>query len=264
MVQCIVQRRTSIFASAEWLSDPWCQLDKTLPQKVFDYGLLLGGIYERADQLSLAPNVHPQTQAKLLHDCASAFEGVQELLEEIQVAVFDDPNSEVLHLRDRILLKGHTLHSYPPICITGWAIQVALCATSFDILSREWETAGPPIRNKQRTNIPAAQFRNDAFWIDETRMHLTRQILDSSSFFLFTGIGMDASSRLIFPLRTALEQFEQSSDEFSRCKALIAQLEQGLFQGSPELHRNESVACYINHCKATVARRYWESRVLVI
>ena len=48
MMQGLLQRHSTVLSRPEWLTQPWKNSQKSTEQKVYDYGLVLAGLFEAA------------------------------------------------------------------------------------------------------------------------------------------------------------------------------------------------------------------------
>lgn len=80
-MQGLLRRQSVTLGQPQWLIDPWQNAHKSSEQSVYDYGLVLAGIFEKVDMLYKS-NLDEQQCLNVLSECNDVQEGIQRIMQQ--------------------------------------------------------------------------------------------------------------------------------------------------------------------------------------
>lgn len=243
----LVQRTASIFGEQEWQEIPWVGTNKGVEQVIFDYGLRLGRLLERADTLSKKGDRYLSDVTALSDELVETFNGIQNLSDR-----YSSPGVDSSRM---VSAKDHNSQQATPAAgptglhlrVVALGIQLMACATGYAVTLKATGpvTAAPESSIINPINPQLFDIQVCKEWFDNKRIALALEIYKTSIKYLSNGNAVMGASRVIFPLRLAFEHLEISSDEYIECRALLQKLEGKGMEFIPALNRNESIASRI-------------------
>lgn len=243
MIHSIGERKASAFGTQVWREDPWNGTDKGMEQKIFDYGLKIGGLLETADTF-FRNDTSSDYVENLLEELAEIVTNISVLQEQSSVPTLDTPTASSQRYGNRQPATSPDYALTSPQIITALGLQLIACVTGYTVALKaiDLETTTSP-SNIVNTTHPTMQNYRD--WFNARRVRLAQAIHKSTISYLKDGVGIRGASRAIFPLRLAFEQFETATTEYAECKDLLQKLEGAGVEFVPSLHRNEAIASRI-------------------
>lgn len=214
MIQHLISRKACVFSQDAWLERPWQCAEKSVEQRIFDYGLRLTAVFEETD-LATLESVESQTLIELFYKAVSIYHSVRDLYQEhIAEATSAD------RVIGPSLTTSFQRRSSPvaPLLLTVTALGIQLGASisaceAFDQLKNHY----PEFR-------VASEVEQEARILDENRESLAHEIVKFVQIGQNNRMGAVGAARMVFSLRLASAQFDSASDQYHTSQALIFQL----------------------------------------
>lgn len=217
MMQSLLCRHASPLSQPEWLLDPWQGVAKSIEQQVFDHGLNLGYLFERADWLVRAG----ADQWQVAHHARECLE-LAASLRKLSALHLPTASAGSCDSSKKTVEGG--LAAAPAevmLSITSLAIQLGACVTAADVdckASNALTTSGsaPALAPVVATTIEAET--------PKPQHMLAKRIVDLVSTYLSPHARSVGAARLVFALRLARDQLAANGKALMQCEALLQRL----------------------------------------
>jgi len=252
MMYSLIQRKESPISKRDWLTIPWQDGNKSVEQMVFDQGLALGSLFERADAaFRSAPDL--VGLLNIFQECVTLENQTENLLKDYitTLRLFSDGEMPMsLHW----MLNAALLPTKPPelmLCITVVSIQLGACATGVDV----WNDLRPYCD----PSTPPEAMNGLALALESKRRPLAKVLTHLTKSYLLVKTGAMGAARIVFALRLARAELTLDDAEFGICQELLARFNGEAWQfGVPIDPRNNSAAkqSSIMHSEQTPLKLY--------
>lgn len=218
MIQCIIQRKSTVFAEPIWCTAPWVNATKDAEQELFDLGFSIACLLEQADTLAIVATQNDPSNVRLdsLLQVIKCTLEINNALDQFRNTHLVRPSSAadetIIPLTDEALDLELLLMNWWTI---KWIVAFTgsrLASNALVIISRL------PHPSQVLTRTLAEQLErccNDA-----VREKIGHSLLASLQRAVEGQVDQFGMSRAIFPLTAATFQFSHSPPEIEICQRL--------------------------------------------
>lgn len=220
----LMQRQSVVLSQPKWLANPWQDVHKSTEQKVYDYGLVLTGLFERIDMLSL----DDKKCLSILKACNDIRHGIESIMEQdLQSSCeYGDDLATDNGYHAGIPRDGETHESLAVILLRTIAMGIALgaCTTACKAY-RQLISKSSFVHNcEELDSIYPWDIKHTGTAMCEKQRSLARAILCSIATFVARMDDVVCNAKLLFSLRQAFEQFAPEDAEYTECVVIMQKL----------------------------------------
>ena len=236
MMQGLLQRRSSSLSHIEWLVEPFLDEPKTVEQQVYDYGLILSGVFERVDALP-ENNLDTDLCMDIVRDCTEVQSGTERIITESLCLAHPDGgtnSSASSGSESHVKQIGDTPGETPALLLTltAMGVQLGACASGCTAYFRLIAQAHLQDIGEESSLATIMQMVKPLL---HNRQVLAKTIFRLVTHYVRSNADVNSTARTVFPLRQAIKHLSQEDEEYAESATLMQRLTTKNWQFGPLL-----------------------------